>query len=186
MMMEGVVRDGTGKAAAIPGYRVAGKTGTAQKAVGGRYSATRFVANFVGFAPLENPRLVCVVAVEEPRGAIHGGVVAAPVFRAIVEPVLHYLGVPPSESRPLPLMVAERPPAREAEIPAGPVSGTVEEGTPRFLGMSARQALRHAESLGLLARIEGQGWVVDQIPGPGDPAESSEVKLILAHEAGAS
>ncbi len=99
-MLEAVVEEGTGKAAAVPGYRVAGKTGTAQMAVEGGYAANRFIASFAGFVPARNPALVAVVRIDEPRGAYHGGDVAAPVFSAIAEQVLVYLGVPPDREAP--------------------------------------------------------------------------------------
>jgi cell division protein FtsI (penicillin-binding protein 3) len=95
-MLRGVVDDGTGTLAAIPGYRVAGKTGTAAKpARGGGYSTSNYVASFVGFVPATRPRLVISVAVDEPRGAIWGGVVAAPAFNEIARFCLQYLEVPP-------------------------------------------------------------------------------------------
>jgi cell division protein FtsI/penicillin-binding protein 2 len=95
-MLRGVVDDGTGTLAAIPGYRVAGKTGTAAKpAPGGGYSTYNYVASFVGFVPATRPRLVISVAVDEPRGAIWGGVVAAPAFNEIARFCLQYLEVPP-------------------------------------------------------------------------------------------
>jgi cell division protein FtsI/penicillin-binding protein 2 len=85
----------------VPGYAVAGKTGTAQKAVHGSYSATRFVASFAGFVPARRPALVMTVVIDEPWPRYHGGDVAAPVFSAIAEPVLLYLGVPPdAEAEP--------------------------------------------------------------------------------------
>jgi len=99
-LLEGVVTDGTGKAAAIPDYPVAGKTGTAQKAVDGSYSASRFVASFVGFAPARRPAVVAAVVIDEPRPFYHGGQVAAPAFAAIIGPTLLYLGVPPERERP--------------------------------------------------------------------------------------
>ncbi|MFP3939724.1 MAG: peptidoglycan D,D-transpeptidase FtsI family protein [Thermoanaerobaculia bacterium] len=101
-MMEGVFREGgTAYAAAINGYRVAGKTGTAQTVVGGRYSDTRFVANFVGFAPSRRPAIAGLVAVDGPRrGVTSGGAVAAPVFTAIARRVLPYLGVAPEPPEP--------------------------------------------------------------------------------------
>jgi cell division protein FtsI (penicillin-binding protein 3) len=97
-MLEAVVEDGTGKAAAVPGYAVAGKTGTAQKAVGGGYSDRYFVANFMGFVPARRPQLVIAVMIDEPWPRYHGGEVAAPVFARIAEPALLYLGVPPDGS----------------------------------------------------------------------------------------
>jgi cell division protein FtsI (penicillin-binding protein 3) len=100
-LLEAVVTEGTGKKAAIDGYRVAGKTGTAQKAEGGRgYSPTKFVASFVGFAPAREPAVVTLIVIDEPKGAYHGGEVAAPVFAAIVREVLLYLRVPPQREPP--------------------------------------------------------------------------------------
>jgi cell division protein FtsI (penicillin-binding protein 3) len=95
-MLKGVtVEGGTAPLAAIPGYEVAGKTGTAQKPEHGTYAAGKYVASFVGMVPASNPRLVVLVAVDEPRGAIWGGVVAAPAFQEIAQFDLQYLEVPP-------------------------------------------------------------------------------------------
>ncbi|HSE81300.1 MAG TPA: penicillin-binding protein 2 [Gaiellaceae bacterium] len=95
-MLRGVVKEGSGTMAQIPGYRVAGKTGTAAKPEPtGGYSDTRYVASFVGFAPAKRPELVVLVTVDEPRGAIWGGVVAAPPFAQIMEFALQSLEVPP-------------------------------------------------------------------------------------------
>jgi cell division protein FtsI (penicillin-binding protein 3) len=96
-MLESVTVNGTAKRAQLDGYTAAGKTGTAQK-VDPRthaYSPTKYVASFVGFAPLENPSVVIIVVIDEPVGAHHGGDVAAPVFRSIAEYVLPYLNTPP-------------------------------------------------------------------------------------------
>jgi cell division protein FtsI (penicillin-binding protein 3) len=86
---------GTGAAAAVPGYTVAGKTGTAAKPVPGGYSTTRYVASFVGVVPAKDPRLVVSVSIDEPRGAIWGGVVAAPAFSEIARSALVELEVAP-------------------------------------------------------------------------------------------
>jgi cell division protein FtsI/penicillin-binding protein 2 len=93
-MFRDVVVEGTGTEAAIPGYTVAGKTGTANKAENGRY-VSKYVASFVGLVPARKPRLAILVMVDEPRGQIFGGVVAAPVFRDIARFALQYLEVPP-------------------------------------------------------------------------------------------
>jgi cell division protein FtsI/penicillin-binding protein 2 len=95
-MLQNVVLDGTGTLAQIPGYHVAGKTGTAAKpdATGG-YSTSKYVASFVGFAPATRPRVVVLVTVDEPQGAIWGGVVAAPAFKTIMQQTLQYLSAPP-------------------------------------------------------------------------------------------
>jgi len=95
-MLKGVVSDqGTGSLAAIPGYTVAGKTGTAQKPGPYGYNTGKYVATFVGMVPSRAPRLVVLVSVDEPQGAIYGGLVAAPAFEQIANFDLQYLGVPP-------------------------------------------------------------------------------------------
>jgi cell division protein FtsI (penicillin-binding protein 3) len=99
-MLVGVVQEGSGTEAQVPGYRVAGKTGTAAKPEPtGGYSTSRYVASFVGFVPASRPRFVVLVAVDEPQGAIWGGVVAAPAFAEIAQFALQYLEVPP-DARP--------------------------------------------------------------------------------------
>jgi cell division protein FtsI (penicillin-binding protein 3) len=95
-MLKDVVAEGTGQFAAIPGYQVAGKTGTAQKPDShGGYATDRYVASFVGIVPASRPRLVVLVTVDEPRGAIWGGVVAAPAFQQLARFDLQYLEVQP-------------------------------------------------------------------------------------------
>jgi len=102
VLLEGVVTDGTGRAAAVAGYRVAGKTGTAQIPVRGGYLRNGFLPSFVGFAPADRPALVGVVAIAEPQGfEYYGGQVAAPVFGAIARQVLLYRGVHPERERPV-------------------------------------------------------------------------------------
>jgi cell division protein FtsI/penicillin-binding protein 2 len=98
-MLEGVFSpDGTASEVSIPGYQLAGKTGTAQKPdpKTGGYSDTKFVASFLGFAPARNPKLLVAVMVDEPQGVHLGGLVAAPAFGKIMQFALGYLGVPPS------------------------------------------------------------------------------------------
>jgi cell division protein FtsI/penicillin-binding protein 2 len=95
-ILQDVVAEGTGTLAAIPGYKVAGKTGTAAKIDSdGGYSDSRYVASFVGFVPASSPRFVILVSIDEPRGMIWGGVVAAPAFQQIAKFGLQYLEVPP-------------------------------------------------------------------------------------------
>jgi cell division protein FtsI (penicillin-binding protein 3) len=96
MMLKDVVAEGTGMYAAIPGYQVAGKTGTAQKPDShGGYATGQYVASFVGIVPASRPRLVVLVTVDEPHGAIWGGVVAAPAFQQIASFDVGYLEIPP-------------------------------------------------------------------------------------------
>ena len=94
-MLEGVLAPGgTASEVSVPGYTLAGKTGTAQVAEDGGYSETKYVASFIGFAPAQNPQLLAAVIVDQPQGEIYGGSVAAPAFGQIAEYALPYLGVP--------------------------------------------------------------------------------------------
>lgn len=95
MMISVTQKGGTGQAGAVPGYDVAGKTGTARKAINGHYEG-KYVASFVGFAPAKNPRLIVAVSIDEPVGSYYGGTVAGPVFRGIMEGGLKLLNVAPT------------------------------------------------------------------------------------------
>lgn len=109
-ILEGVVTDGTGGKAAIEGFRVAGKTGTAQK-IDRRtrtYSTTKFVSSFAGYVPAENPKLAMIVVIDEPSGEAWGGTVAAPVFRRVGEQVLKYWGISSNEPVRLAMATARR------------------------------------------------------------------------------
>ena len=95
-MLVGVFGEGgTASGAAIPGYEMAGKTGTANIAIDGHYSDTEFVASFVGMVPANHPQLLALVVVDEPQGSIYGGSVAAPAFQKIVGWAVPYLGISP-------------------------------------------------------------------------------------------
>ena len=103
MLRDAVAEGGTGTAAALAGYDVAGKTGTAQKVSGGRgYAGNKHVASFIGFVPAQSPKLVVLVAIDEPEGVQYGGVVAAPVFKAIAESSLRYLNTPDKNGGEIP------------------------------------------------------------------------------------
>src|SRR5436190_22812640 len=95
-MLEGVLAPGgTASEVSVPGYTLAGKTGTAQVAVNGTYSDSEFVASFVGFAPAQDPKLLVAVVVNQPQGDYYGGTVAAPAFGEIARFALPYLRIPP-------------------------------------------------------------------------------------------
>jgi cell division protein FtsI/penicillin-binding protein 2 len=95
-MLEGVLAaGGTASEVSVPGYTLAGKTGTAEVAENGTYSETKYVASFIGFAPAQDPKLLAAVIVDQPQGDIYGGSVAAPAFGKIAAFALPYLGVPP-------------------------------------------------------------------------------------------
>jgi cell division protein FtsI/penicillin-binding protein 2 len=94
-MLEGVVRDGSGKKTYIEGYNVGGKTGTAQKYENGRIAAGKYVSSFVGFFPADKPKYLALVVVDEPQGQYYGSVVAAPCAREIFEGIISLKNIPP-------------------------------------------------------------------------------------------
>jgi cell division protein FtsI (penicillin-binding protein 3) len=163
-ILKNVVTRGTGTNAALAEYVAAGKTGTAQKAIGrGGYVDGRYVGSFAGYVPADQPRLAILVVIDEPRPEHYGGTVAAPAFREIAEGALRYLGVPPSlPSRSIgvrpPLLAAFSQPSGTA----GPASGV-----PDLRGLDARAAIARAVSSGLAVRTIGSGVVTSQDPQPG-------------------
>ncbi|QYR20090.1 stage V sporulation protein D [Paenibacillus sp. sptzw28] len=97
--LESVVAKGTGRNAFLDGYRVGGKTGTAQKVINGRYSPNEHIVSFVGFAPADDPKIVIYVAVDNPKGIQFGGVVAAPIVHNIMADALPYMGIEPRKDQ---------------------------------------------------------------------------------------
>jgi len=188
-IMEGVVTDGTAKLAAIDGYTIAGKTGTAQKLIGGRYSHSDHYASFVGFLPSRDPQLAIVVVIDSPHGpnGDHGGRVAAPIFKTIAEPALRYLGVAPTINPAPPVLVASRDAAGAAPVVGTAVSEAglkliVDEPegiVPDLRGLSARDAVRKLVRLGMTARLSGDGFVVSQDPQPGTPLDAEGVCVVI-------
>lgn len=184
-MMESVTADGgTGMAAAVDGFRVSGKTGTAQKAdpVTKGYSQDKRTASFVGFVPTENPRLTIAIIVDEPKTSPYGGVVAAPAFSAIARQSLCYLRVSPNQplkKRPAVIEVKKEEPQPAADG-VGEVAVAEASLTPggmtmaNFHGMSMRQVLQVMEKMGLNVRLIGSGRVIEQNPPPGKRINSSD------------
>jgi cell division protein FtsI (penicillin-binding protein 3) len=194
--------DGTGRRARSEGWRMAGKTGTAQKAdpVTGGYSADRHFSSFVGFAPAEAPRVVIGVFIDEPKGEIYGGEVAALPFREIAEYALKMMGVPPHgpqlaarrSAAPVPSAApgpaadadaepesASPPPVEVAARRVARTTGSV--AVPALGGLPARVAVRTLEALDLGADLTGSGRVVSQVPPPGRVIErGAHVKITLA------
>ena len=107
-LLENVVRDGTGTSAYIPGFRVGGKTGTAQKIIDGRYAPGKYIGSFVAVAPADDPKVAILVVVDEPVGQYYGGTVAAPAAKSILEETLNYLEVAPKFTEDEKKMVTEK------------------------------------------------------------------------------
>jgi membrane peptidoglycan carboxypeptidase len=182
-IMEGVVERGTAKAARLTGYRVAGKTGTAKKAVAGGYSQTDFNASFVGFLPARNPAFTILVVIDTPRnGTYYGGSVAAPIFQKIAEAAVQYAGLAPTEDTRPSLLDRGVPPntaiQRTMAVNA-PAPALVFAGGPGLMpdltGLAAREAVQVMTGLGLVVRVEGAGFVTRQRPAPGAVVESGSL-----------
>jgi cell division protein FtsI (penicillin-binding protein 3) len=178
-IMEKVVTEGSGKGATLISYNVAGKTGTANKLVDGRYSQSQQNVSFVGFVPARDPVLTVIVMVDSPRvGGDTGGVIAAPIFKRIAEASMRRLGITPTINTAPPVMVVrnQQTPvtpasvAGELNVIAMPAHMT-EAGLPDLRGMSAREALRELARVGLTAKMQGTGVVVEQDPPAGSSFE---------------
>jgi membrane peptidoglycan carboxypeptidase len=176
-IMEQVVERGTAKAAQIPGFTIAGKTGTAAKLVNGHYQKSDYNASFVGFLPSRKPAVTILVVVDSPHGAGYtGGVVSAPIFKRIAEATLRYLGVGPTLNAPPPVLVARHDDSDRPEVK--PAKAEIAETTalefarsgvmPDLRGFSAREAIRTLSQIGMTSRMSGDGFVVMQSPAPGE------------------
>jgi cell division protein FtsI (penicillin-binding protein 3) len=208
-MLTAVTEDGgTAVEAAVQGFRVAGKTSTAQKVdpSTGKYSTEKFTAVFVGFVPVEHPRIVVAVVLDEPMIGRYGGDLAGPVFRRVAEASLRYLGVTPSAGSakiaavkrqgdpadatlalmkppPSPAALSAPPsvPAAPAPVPsaqAAQAPGAVH--VPDTAGMAVRDAVATITKAGLLPQIEGWGRAVRQTPAAGSSTvKGSTVRVVL-------
>ncbi len=170
MMVSVTEPGGTGTRAALTGYRVAGKTGTAQKVdmVTGGYSPDKRVSSFIGFVPADLPALVISVTVDEPEGKAYGGLVAAPAFARIAEQSLSHLNILPKgsvASLPVETVVMEPLPDLAPLLPD--VESTVGLRMPDLRGMSYRQVLLTMQQKQLNLKLSGSGQVVEQSPSPG-------------------
>lgn len=162
-LLEKVVSEGGGEKAAVKGYRVAGKTGTAEKLRddGGGYHAGHYIASFAGFAPVENPQVAILVVIDDPDGIYYGGQIAAPVAGEILGQVLRYLNVMPQGENIIPPVKTARQPTAPAilkpvNVPAGKVL------VPALSGKSMRQAADELSAVGLGMVPVGTGVAVDQ------------------------
>lgn len=199
-MMETVMEEGgTGTRANVPGYKVAGKTGTAQKVEHGVYSPTKRIGSFVGFLPADRPEIAIAVSIDTPTvGSKYGGIVAAPVFAEVGSFAMRYLGVPPDPPSAEPVAAAEGDAAEAVAVVAPPPEPIdpenlvlektskalpplelVADGDGRWIlpdlhGRSLRDALTGLAPAGLDVQVAGYGRVAEQAPAPGTPVAPGE------------
>ena len=161
--LEGVVSHGTGKNASISGYRVAGKTGTAQQVKEGQpgYDPNRYIPSFVGFLPVERPELLCIVAIDSPKNIHWASLVAAPVFSNIIKRILSLRQASLRHSAPL--VEEQPPPPPRADI--------------HLVGLSREAATDALKRLGMTYQIAGEG---DRVVGQHIDIEENNVSLFLA------
>lgn len=145
-VLRAAIEHGSGKRADVPGYLVAGKTGTAQLVEHGRYSHSKTVTSFCGFAPCDDPQMAGLLVLWEPQGAFYGGIIAAPAFARLAEKVLPYLGV-------------ERKEPPKSEFKQVPV--------PEVGGLAVEEAKNTLARLGFQVEVVGEGSrIVGQVPAP--------------------
>ncbi len=166
-MMETVVSVGGAKQAAVPGYSVGGKTGTAQKVIDGKYPEGVYISSFVGVAPTNDPKVVCLMTVDEPVGTYYASVIAAPIVGDMIEETMKYMEIEPQYS--------------EQELGAM-AKATIE--VPNVIGKTIKEASEIIEKYGLQHNVtldvEADVIVKDQFPQPGTKVtKNSIVTLIL-------
>lgn len=199
-VLEGVVEEGTGKRAQLAGYRVGGKTGTAQKfePALGIYSTSKMVCSFVGIVPIEKPEIVVVVAIDEPRGRVTGGMIAAPVFQRVASKALFYRNVEATVSEPsapgqaglfqTASLAWDSPEPAVAPVGAGGVAQAEQVSSPwtmpELRQRTVRAALRTLEGFPVEVRLEGSGVLVEQDPKPGAPLEAGQLVRLTARPSG--
>jgi len=163
-----VEEDGTGTQARIKGFLVGGKTGTAQKVEpgSGRYSATKRTASFIGFLPLNDPKLLILVVIDEPRGQVYGGVVAAPAFNQIAVKTAYYLGIHPTETAALAAVHPSVPaPSRVTRVSTARTEGAMV--MPDLSGLSMGRVVDIMGRYSVKLSLTGSGVARAQTPDPG-------------------
>ena len=182
-MLRGVVSEqGTGSLAALPGYSIAGKTGTAQKIdpKTKRYSRSLYYSSFVGYAPASDPKIVIFVGIDEPKKLFYGGQIAAPAFRQIALVALQRLKIPPDDGvrypgKPDP---GEPVPVRQASLSlsqANLIQASLDSVMPNLRGLSMREVFSLLSAKGLRVDVKGNGVVVEQKPTAGSPVAKGEL-----------
>ena len=184
---EGVVERGTGKPAAIPGVKIAGKTGTSKKFIEGHYEQGSYTASFVGYFPSDDPRILCLVMIDNPRGGNYtGGATSAPVFRAIAQRLMttseFFAPAPPKND--VIVKNGQRTDGSDDSLPnqaelAAPARDTAAVGiVPDVRGFSLRRAVNLLGIGKLVPVVNGSGIVVSQSP-PGGSSATPGMKVVL-------
>ena len=170
LALESVVAKGTGRNAFIDGYRVGGKTGTAQKIINGRYSANEHIVSFIGFAPADDPQVVIYIAVDDPQGLQFGGLIAAPIVRNIMEDTLRYLEVEPRKDQVDKLYRPELGEITYVEVPD-------------LVGMTVNEIIQDLGSSLNLARAGTGNLIVSQAPKAGTRVQKgSTIRVFLTEQ----
>jgi stage V sporulation protein D (sporulation-specific penicillin-binding protein) len=165
--LESVVAKGTGRNAFIDGYRIGGKTGTAQKVINGRYSKDEYIVSFIGFAPADNPKVVIYAAVDDPQGLQFGGLIAAPLVKNMMADALRYMKVEPSNTQ-----IARD--YRYGEVPVVEV--------PDLIGASIADIYEDLNSNFVLAKSGSGQYVLSQAPKAGTRIErGSTIRVFLSN-----
>lgn len=163
-ILESVVSEGTGGKAYKPGYKIGGKTGTAQKVIDGRYAGGKYIASFIGIAPVDNPQVVVLVVIDEPSAGIYyGGQIAAPVVGKVIKETLDYLDYQPKLSE-----------EEKEELGVNLIE------VPSVKGLTLSQASKKLNNLGLkhvtdIVKVQGDYIVKDQLPIPGTKVKKGEI-----------
>jgi len=173
MLEAATAPEGTGNKAVPAGYRVAGKTGTAQKpSADGSYADDRFTAVFAGMAPADDPELVVIVVIDEPQKSIYGGQVAAPVFRNIVGTALPYLGISPTEHETPDWQVIKTALADDHNMAS----------RSSLIRLSLREARKISSLRGIQLRAHGTGWITRQQPRSLDSLVAGDIVEVWLNE----
>jgi len=195
------VEKGTGTEAFIPGWQVAGKTGTAQKYINGDYSDTKFVSNFAGFLPASDPQLLCIITLDEPRLGYHwGGKGAAPVFKKVMQRIINLddsikppqngffnvdetqpilvekkLSIPKNIFKTNPVMLSSAASYKDTNKIKNVNVGNGKVVIPNVQGMSLKKAITILNRAGLHSKFAGSGRVIWQSPKPGTVSKTGTV-----------
>ena len=181
-MMEKVVSEGGGKTAAIKGYRIAGKTGTAEKlAEGGGYAAGQYIASFVGFVPADKPKYAMLVMLDRPQGAFYGSQVSAPIFRDTLQQILVAKGIQPTNREGLPsfdMMNDTSAKTSAKQMPQVLILPNGKIKLPDFKGIDMRYTAELLQQGHLRLKPYGSGIAYQQRPAPGtEVAEGTTVEV---------